>query len=155
MASAIRLDKNKTHSIVTPPEGGAHFYQDGFYFTHEGGLVEDMLDEAATKKLAKREARAAADARKDELYRQELANQGLNEKEVDEAMQEAKAEDATVEADPKAIDLIAWAKGQKKYVWFQVVKAFADQFSVNVSDKRNALEWLADEGKIAEDEIAI
>ena len=151
----IRLDKSKHHSIVTPPENGAHFYQDGFYFTHEGVMVEAMLDESATKKLAKRKARAEAEARKEEIYRQELANQGLNEAEVSEAIAEAKAEDVPVEADASAIDLVAWAKGQRKYVFGQVRKAFKDQFSVDVADKKTGLEFLQDEGKIAEDEIAI
>lgn len=151
----IRLDKARNHSVVFPPEGGAHFFQDGFYFTHEGDLVEDMLDEASTKKLAKRKARAEADARKEEIYRQELANQGLNETEVAEAIEEAKADNVQVEADASAIDLVAWAKGQKKYVFGQVRKAFKDQFAVDVPDKKTGIEFLVDEGKISDDDVKI
>ena len=154
-ADLIKLDKSKTYGTVFPPENNAHFFQDGFYFTASGDLVREMLDEAATKKLARRTARVAADRRKEELYRQELAAQGLDETEVAEAIAEAKAEDAPIEADPKAIDLVAWARGQKKYVFGQVRKAFKDQYAIDVPDKKTGIEVLVDEGKVGEDEVAV
>jgi len=152
--ASITLDKSRPFGVVFPPEG-AHFYQDGFYFTHGGELVEDMLDDEATKKLKRREASAAAEKRRDEIYREELAKQGLDEGEISEAIAEQKATNAEVVEDPKAVDLVAWAKGQRKYVFGQVRKAFADQYGFAVADKRNGIEFLIDNGKIVEDDVAI
>lgn len=152
----ITLDKSKPHGVVFPPENNAHFEQDGFYFTHQGDLVHDMLDEAATKRLKRRQAFARAEAARIAALRSALESEGLDGKEIDEVMKEAETSGAAAISKASAqVDLIAWAKGQQKYVFGQIRKAFQDQHAKIIADKRDALEWLVDNGQIKEDDIAI
>ncbi len=153
--SKIKLDRSRPFDSCHPSENNAHFYQDHLYFTHGGELVVAMLDEHGHKALKRKTARAAAKKAAEEAFAKALVDAGENEADVAEVMKAAEAAGAEVVADPNAIDLIAWAKGQRKYVFGQIRKAFSEQHSKVISDKRDALEWLVDNGLIDEDDIAI
>lgn len=148
----IKLDKSRDHAVVFPPENGAHFYQDGLYFSHDSSLVVDMIDENGAKILKRKEAKAAAQKAAAEVYRNMLKEGGVADEEIEAEL--GKAKDAgTVTADPEAIDLLAWAKGQKNYPFFQVRKAFQTQHAKVINDKADGLEWLVLNDKIEADEI--
>lgn len=156
----IRLDRSRHFAIVTPPENGAHFHQDGLYFTHGGEVVEDMIDEAGVKAIKRRNAQAAAKAAAEDAYRKALEEQGMEPDAIKGEIERVKNAGALTDAaagaaNSQAVDLIAWAKGHKQYPWFTVRKAFTDQHSRDVENKANALDFLADEGLIAPEDINI
>jgi hypothetical protein len=148
----VKLDKGKPFSVVVPPENGAHFFQDGFYFTHHGELAPDMLDADAHERLRKLENRKMADAAANEARRKFMEQSGLSaaDLEGEDALTNV-MQAATV--DTGVIDLIGWAKGEKQYPFFAVRKAVKDQYAY-AGDTRDAiLTWMVDNKKIAEQDV--
>jgi hypothetical protein len=50
------------------------------------------------------------------------------------------------------VDLLAWARGQKEYLWGEVRKAIKAEFGRNVSERDDAVEFLIAQGKITANE---
>jgi hypothetical protein len=156
---SIKFDKSKPHSVIYPPEqhhekktgAVAHFEQDGFYFTHKGHLIPEYLTEATEKKLARKTAIAVAEKKREEFLRDELSKQGIEGKDLEEAIAEVKTQGVEVKPEPGKIDLAAWARGETKLIWGQVRKAFADQYSRDVDNKPDAIDFLIEQGVIGEE----
>jgi len=148
----VKLDKSKPFAVVVPPENGAHFHQDGFYFDHHGVLAQLMLDDEAKERLRKLENRKKADAAAAEARKKFLEQSGLTpaDLEGEDALTNV-MQAATVDAG--GIDLVAWARGQKQYPFFAVRKAVKEQYAY-AGDTRDAiLTWMVDNKKIAESDV--
>jgi hypothetical protein len=50
------------------------------------------------------------------------------------------------------VDLAAWGRGQKEYLWGEVRKAIKSEFGRNVSERDDAVEFLIGEGIITSEE---
>jgi hypothetical protein len=149
----VRLDKNKPYAVVVPPENGAHFHQDGFYFDHHGMLAPVMLDAEAKERLRKLANRKKADAAANEAKKKFMEQHGLSaadlegEDAVNNVMQTIAAGGAG------AIDLVAWAKGEKDYIFGAVRKAVKEQYSY-VGDNRAAIiNWMIENKKVLESDV--
>ena len=149
-----KFDRSKAHGIVTPPEQGAHFEQDGFYFTQEGELVEALMspaDKARVKNVAlqREAARRAEDARLAFLAENGIAADDPDrEKKVIEAAR-------TIAESGGGVDLVAWAKGEKAYPFAKVRKAAEEKYSFTATDTRSLVEFMIDAKKIAEGEVKV
>ena len=146
--SSIRLDRSRSHDVVFPPESGAHFYQDGLYFCHEGKVVEDMIDAHGEKAIRRKTARAAAKKAAEEAYAKALAEDGVDPEQIAIEVEKARETGST---DTGALDLVAWAKGEKKYQFFAVRKAFQEQHGKHINDRNDAIDWLVENGHLPED----
>jgi hypothetical protein len=149
----IKLDKSKPFAVVVPPENGAHFHQDGFYFDHHGALATEMLDDAGKERLRKLENRKKADAAAAEARKKFMAQSGLTDADLEgedaltNVMQAATAESSG------GVDLVAWAKGEKQYPFFAIRKAAKDQYAY-LGDTRDAIiTWMVDNKKILESDV--
>jgi hypothetical protein len=149
----VKLDRSKPVSTVVPPENGAHFFQDGFYFDHHGNLAPEMLDADARERLRKLENRKKADAAANEAKKKFMEQHGLSaadlegEDAVNNVMQTIAA------GGTGAIDLVAWAKGEKDYIFGAVRKAVKEQYSY-VGDNRAAIiNWMIENKKISESDV--
>jgi hypothetical protein len=142
---SLKLDKKRNFSVCVPPENGAHYEQGGFYFDQHGDLVThpDLLDDAAKERLAMTERRARADRAAAAARRKALLEEGASEEEVAEA-EKAGALDPL--AQPNAVDVVRWANNAARYPFFQLKKAFRDQFGVNVATAEEAKNWLKNNG---------
>ena len=148
----VKLDKGKPFATVCPPENGAHFFQDGFYFDHHGVLAPDMLDGEANERLRKLENRKLADAAANEARRKFMEQSGLSAADLE-------GEDAlttvmqAATTDTAGVDLVGWARGAKQYPFFAVRKAAKDQYAY-AGDTRDAIiTWMIDNKKIAESDV--
>ncbi len=115
------------------------------------------------KKLRMRLAQAAADAAADKARKKALADFDISPEELDAAMKPKPAPRAQVignvappapgETTPAAgekLDLIAWAKGEVKYPFFTVRKAFAEQYSYDgMQTREDGCNFLEDNGLLA------
>lgn len=68
------------------------------------------------------------------------------------AAKKAKERGQTSPQQSSGIDLVAWARGQKEYLWGDVRKEIRLQFHANVSERVDAVELLIKEGKITASE---
>jgi hypothetical protein len=152
-AGALVLDKKKPHGIVTPPEHGAHYCQDGFYFGPNGNLVThpNLLGEKARARLKRTIARKDAEAESRKAYLEALKKKGLTEDDVAEILSTGGAPTTAVSAASGPIDLIGWGKGLVKYPFFSVKKAFMDEFHVDIANSDDGVIFLVKEGKIGQD----
>lgn len=147
----IKLDKARPYAVVVPPENGAHFHQDGFYFDHHGVLATGMLDAEANARLTKLANRKKADAAANEAKKKFMEQHGLSPSDLE-------GEDAVnnvmqVAATGGSIDLVAWAKGEKDYIFGVVRKAVKEQYAY-VGDTRNAiLNWMIENKKVSESDV--
>jgi hypothetical protein len=152
VSQLVRLDKGKPFGVVCPPENGAHFHQDGFYFNHHGVLAEDMLDDDARERLRKLENRKNADAAANAARKTFLEQSGLTAADLEgEDALTTVMQAATTE--PGAVDLVAWAKGERQYIFGVVRKAVKDQYSYSGDTKAAILTWMIDNKKIAEKDV--
>lgn len=153
----VSLDKSRSFAIVTPPENGAHYLQDNFYFSAHGELVTHpaLFTDKDQKRLAGMMARKRADRAAAKAFEAELAKSGMGEDEIAKTVEAAKAGDVKIATSDSDVDIRGWATGRVKYPWFQVRAAIVAQHSISVDDKETALNRLVDIGFIREDEIAI
>ncbi len=148
----IKLDKSKPHAVVVPPENGAHFFQDGFYFDHHGVLAPGMLDAAAEERLRKLENRKKADAAANEARKKFMEQSGLSAADLEgEDALTTVMQAATV--DTIGVDLVGWAKGDKQYPFFAVRKAAKDQYAYAGDTRDSILTWMIDNKKIVEQDV--
>lgn len=121
---------------------GAFYEQDGFFFDNAGNLLEDLVTDAARARLDERLRRDAAieDARA-----RFMEATGMD---AEAASKVISAENLTVVADAE-VDLAAWAKGEKKYPFDRITAEIRARFNVGVTNKRQALEVLAENGLAA------
>ena len=113
-----RFDKTRDHGTITPPWHGALYHQDGAYFAHDGEFLFTDADQPGVAKTAG----ASAPAKQAANPTQEAGDAN------------SEAEGATTPATtmkpprtpPAPVDLAAWAKGETKYPFFAVKKAFAE-----------------------------
>lgn len=152
------LDRSKPFGVVTPPENGAHYAQDGLHFDAEGVLVDDMLSADDVRKIERRSIEARANAAAAEARAKFLADNGLSPDDPNlstklvEVATEAQrsAQDQT---DPKDVDILGWARGEKTYPWFKVSAAAREQFSFIATDAAALAAFLVNEGKINAEDI--
>jgi hypothetical protein len=156
--AVLKFDKTKNHATVFPPEGKteaspvkAHFFQAGFYFDQNGDLIEDMLDEVARKRLQNAEARAEADRKAEEARRKSLEEQGIKGAELEEALKPPVVE----KGNEPEIDILAWARGQKKYITAKVFAAAQKKYNYVAMDKDQLIDWLVDNGHLKVTEINV
>jgi hypothetical protein len=152
MDHVVKLDKSKPYGVVVPPENGAHFHQEGFYFTHHGDLAKDMLDDTAKERLRKLENRKKADAAAAEARKKFLEQSGLSDADLEgEDALTTVMHAATV--DSGAVDLIGWAKGEKQYPFFAVRRAVKEQYAYAGDTKDSILTWMVDNKKVPETDV--
>jgi|HubBroStandDraft_4_1064222.scaffolds.fasta_scaffold81156_2 hypothetical protein len=146
-ATLVKLDKGKPFATVCPPENGAHFHQDGFYFDHHGNLAKEMLDADAHERLRKLENRKKADAAANEARKKFMEQSGLTDTDLEgEDAVSTIMQAATM--DSKGIDLVAWAKGEKSYPFYAIRKAVKDQYSYAGDTKDAIITWMVDNKKV-------
>lgn len=152
LLKTVKLDKSQDHAIVFPPENGAHFHQNGFYFDHHGNLAPNMLAPESIEALKKADLRKKADAAAEVARKKFLEESGLDESDLegDDALTKV-IQIATAAADD--VDLVAWAKGQKQYVFGVIRKAVSEQYSYQGSTKEAILNWMVENGKVAEEDV--
>jgi hypothetical protein len=160
----VRFNRSRDHGVVSPPERGAHFTQDGFMFGADGRVAPDWLDEQGKSRLRRKAARAKADRAADQARRKSLVAAGIDPDEPDDGTEPRKprravASDVTEEGDGApdgaGVNLIAWAKGERKFQWFKIKSAFLEQHAKAVENKEDALVWLVDNDFIDKDEVNI
>ena len=150
----ITLDKTRDYGTVFPPEQGAHYSQDGFYFDHQGDLVENewLMGEDGVKRLAdmkkKAEASAAALAKYNEIM-------GIASKTLAEAGIETVAPSSAEEEDEAPADLVKWAKGQERMKNADALAAAKAQYNVVFSNTGMLVAFMIEEGKIAASDVKI
>lgn len=156
-ANLIKLNKSRDFGVCFPPENNVHFHQDGFYFDAKGNLCLHMLDEEATKRLRRLAVIRAADVAAEEAREKRLQELGASPEDIAASKAES-AQPAVgngVDAE-NSVDLVGWAKGEKKYSFLKIPVAFRDQYSVaTINTKEDAINWLVENGKIAEDQVKI
>jgi hypothetical protein len=142
--AAFTLDKTRDFGEVHPPEDGAHFYQDGFYFGPRGDLVQAFLDDAARAKLAFAEAAASANAIAEKARADALKSAGF-----DPATQGPGAQAAPIPTPPVAeaissggVDLRAWLLGTTQYQFFAIVAATKELYGFSPATKAQAVDFL-------------
>lgn len=149
--NTLTLDRSKHFSHVSPPEKGAYFEQGGFYFDHHGNLADEWLTDATRDRLRKILNKKEADKIARAARQKFMEEQGLEEADLAPDPEDAAAEAAAGDGD---VDIIAWAKGQKKYRFFSVVAAVSKRYNYEGSDRRSILEFLVNNGVISEQAIA-
>lgn len=155
------LDRSKPHGIVTPPENGANFAQDGLHFDQDGNLVEDMLTEADVARLQRKSVEAEANKAAETARRAFLADQGLDPDDPDlstklvaVAIEQKKAAD-----DPSSVagdvDLVAWATKTATYPWYKVAAAARAKHNFVATDARALVAFMIEEKLVAEDQVKV
>jgi hypothetical protein len=155
----VKLDRTRHGARVTPPENGAHWEQDGFYFDNEGRLAPAWLTEKDKDRLRRKAARAKASNAAEAARRKALIAAGIDpDQEEDDAgnvtAKSAGPAKAPAEAGKSdAVDLLAWARGELKAPWFKVRAAFEAQHAVSVENKEDAMIFLVKAGLMVADEV--
>lgn len=149
----IRLDKGKPFGVVVPPDNDAHFAQDGFHFNAHGMLARSYLTEKTVELLRKKKASREAQAAARKAHDDALKNAGLDPEEYQvEIKDRVVIHDAT---DPDSIDLLAWAMGQRKYL-FSFVRAAAEKKLDYVPDTaKQLIEFMVDNGLINKADVLV
>lgn len=154
----IRLDKNRDHGRVFPPENGAHFEQDGMYFDVNGQLAAEYVDANLMTRLERLRIRRVADQEAEKARREALARLGVDMDAPEFAgLTTDQAEDIAVKEgkgdDPKGgigqNELVAWAKGQKLYSLQTLRKAAEEVWSREVTSKKDLLDFMLDNDFVA------
>jgi hypothetical protein len=51
MTKTVTLDKSRDYGTIHPPHEGAYYHQGGFYFDHDGKLVENLMTDEQRQKI--------------------------------------------------------------------------------------------------------
>lgn len=138
------LDRTRDFGTVSGDNiehAGAFFEQDGFLFDVHGKIIEQYVTEAQRAELAARLRKEAALAKARQAFVDDL---GMS------------AEDAAVavslsnldKRDDGAIDLAAWARGEKRYPVDKVYRLIRESYDQSPTNRGQALEILAEHGVI-------
>jgi hypothetical protein len=155
--SVNTLDRTKHFGTVNPPENGAHFWQNGFYYDNDGHLCEHMMDDAARMKKRGIDAdaaaaRAAIAARNEYLRSQGVATPESQAPPAEVVQPPELPDDSNIP--PTEIDFRGWLLGTKTYNWMTVrsaVRTIYKRDCVNIDALRD---FLVDEvGHAKPDEI--
>ena len=149
----IKFDKTKEYGTVVPPERGAHFFQNGFYFDHHGKLAHEWLDEEAHTRLQKIATKKLADAAAQKAREEFLKSNGLTPADIGEGEDALDAVIALKQTNSTDIDLPGWARGEKQYAFGVVRKAARDQYSYEGADKSSLIEWMIQNKKVLEMDV--
>ena len=141
---AIRFDPDREHGVVTPPDRGAHYSQDGFHFGSDHKLAKEWLTDADEAKLVKRAARAEADRAAEAARVKMLRKLGVDP-EDETGDDPAKTGQSAPPAVAGPVDFVAWATAEKKYLWQDVQKAFRDRHQRDFTSSEDALDFLVEE----------
>lgn len=154
----IKLDKSRHYGTVHPPLKGAHFSQDGFYFTAHGALVAEMLDDDGRQRLKRALVEKAADEAAINARKKVLLESGMSPDEADQLLFEARERaSASIgnNATDEEVDLLGWLGGTKKYVWGKIVSAMKKEFSFTPGSKRAAVDFMVGEGFAKPEDVKI
>ena len=141
------LDRSRDFGSITPPWNGAVFSQDGYFFDGQGQWIEELEREyqhtepRAPKKKGKKACKKAKAAT-------EAPANG-----VDVVPLPSEPDGAPGDVSGDEINLAAWALQEEKYPWFNVTKAIRERFSVQVSNKADALDVLIREKVVTSEQI--
>lgn len=129
-----RLDKSRDFGTYHPPDGGAHYNQDGYDFDHTGALVEDRLTEEQKERLKKKPTapppKPPAPAAHGKAHKKETV--------------------PDPEPDADGLNLEAWLRGEEDYPFPDVQKAVKARYSVWKTAKRDLLLFLVEDQKLVE-----
>ena len=151
---ALTLNKKKAYGVVSPPENGAHFCQEGFYFTAQGALVThpELLKDKDRARLERMVARKGAEEDARKAYLAALKAKGLTEADVAEIVATGGAPTQPANEANGAVDSIGWGKGLVNYPFFTVKKAFSEQFFVDITNADDGVIFLVKEGRISQNQ---
>lgn len=138
----VRMDKSRPFSTVhgERPPGDPHarifFYQDGIPFNSEGLMLARLIDSTDEKLMAlaermQKRANAAAQKRGGE--------EGSGEGEKD--------------ADDDIVNLDAWLRGERRYLWPHVTNRIAAIYKKRVNSIRDAVEFLVEQRLVPAHEV--
>ena len=151
MPNYYQLDRSESFGEITPPDGLAHYDQNGFLYDARGVLIEARLSKEQKEKLKKLEARAKAAAEAERVRMATLKDLGFSEDDIanddEEANQAVTAEKAR-KSQPGEIDLRAWALGQISPSFDKVQAAIRDKYGKQCTKLIDALEFLSKEMKV-------
>ncbi len=153
----ITLDRSRHVGTVFPPENGAVHFQDGLLFKNDGTLALDAMDGPALKRLEKAIVRRKADIAAEEAKRAVYAKLGIDPAEL-EGMSAGEFIAKTAEVNPGDINLVAWAKGETKYQWFQVRAAAKEQYGIALNSedgKKHLIDRMVEMGKVSRSDSLI
>jgi hypothetical protein len=144
----LRLNKTRDHGIVNPPENGAHYYQDGFYFSNEGDLVTHpaLLTPETEAKLERHVKLEAARRAGEVARRKSLEAEGINPDDIDAALSGDEAEDEESED----FNFVGWLRGEFKAPFFTIRKAVSEKYKVNLNKQKEVVDFLVIEQRLVD-----
>jgi hypothetical protein len=138
------LDRNRAFGeIHGENEFGARFEQDTFLFDATGALIEDAMGDSQRAKLKQLQDQDEAMERAREAFRSVMPD--ASKEMIDKIINTEGLNAPVIE---EAIDLAAWASGQKQYLYSKVAAEIRRQFDQSPVNKKQALEILAEHGVI-------
>lgn len=149
----LKLNKDREHAIVFPPENGAHFMQGDFYFDQDGELVThpDLFSPQAEKKAKRLAALEIANAAAKDARRKSLEAEGIDPDTVPET-----DDDEEIAEEKKKLDLKAWLRGEAKAIFPLVQAAIKEQHGFNAVSRNAAKEFLVGElGLVAPEAVRV
>lgn len=149
-----RLDKTRDYGTIHPAEiavgdttVAAHFNQDGYYFDHEGNLVEALLTPEQKKKLAAKPAAAKAKTQAKPAAKPK-ADAG-DEQEAEDASDEADGNDeAKPAADGDELNIVSWLMGEIDYPVTAVREAVKKRYNTWKTSTRELILFLVEDQKV-------
>jgi len=139
------LDRSRDFGTIHGEnEHGAFYEQDGFFFDATGALIEGAMDERQRAKLEQMQEQERALEQAREAFRAVMpsASPELVAKLIT-------ADNLKTTTEEEEIDLVAWATGQKNYLYSKVAQKIRREFDQSPVNKKQALEILAEHGLIA------
>ncbi len=142
-----RLNQSRSFGTIHPPmPNGARFDQDGMLFDINGDLVDGQAQTSGAGKTAPKSAKPPK-PQTNKTASPQATLEGAEDGEEDSGESGHDDEDT--------INLVAWAKNEKNYPFFNVKKAFKEghpRADVNSMRARDIVKALIDEGLVDEKE---
>lgn len=151
-----RLDKSRSAGTIFPPmphaddpTAVAHYEQDGFYFDHEGRVLEAFLTPEQRKQfepVAPKPPKPAASGQPEEDGEDDTPPQPAPAPKKPKTRQEKLAEkNPKKPASGDDLNLEMWLRGEAKYQEFRVKKVVRDRYNRVCSGTQELVRFLVEE----------
>lgn len=151
LLAAVRLDPTKDKAVVFPPEKGAHFHQDGFYFDFHGALAPDMLTSADEVRLRKLLNKRAVKKQMERTKIEFMKEHGLSP----EDLEDSDAVITAVVTSTIPVDIVGWARAEVKYPFHRVIDFMRDKYQFEGHDIPSVINYLIEKEIVAEGAVRI